>query len=64
MKLAMVGLGKMGMNMARRLLQKGHEVVAYNRTAEKTDEIVKEGATGAYTWPSCSIHSNHPESSG
>jgi 6-phosphogluconate dehydrogenase len=49
MKLAMVGLGKMGMNMARRLLQKGHEVVAYNRTAEKTDEIVKEGATGAYT---------------
>ncbi len=48
MKLAMVGLGKMGMNMARRLLQKGHEVVAYNRTHDKIDEIVKEGAIGAY----------------
>ena len=49
MKLAMVGLGRMGMNMARRLLQGGHEVVAYNRTREKTDRIVGEGATGAYS---------------
>jgi len=48
MKLAMVGLGKMGMNMARRLLQKGHAVAAYNRTQGKVDEIVKEGATGVY----------------
>ncbi|MBI4964000.1 MAG: decarboxylating 6-phosphogluconate dehydrogenase [Desulfomonile tiedjei] len=48
MKLAMVGLGRMGMNMARRLLQKGHEVVAYNRTLKKVDEIEKEGAIGAY----------------
>ncbi|MBI5250429.1 MAG: decarboxylating 6-phosphogluconate dehydrogenase [Desulfomonile tiedjei] len=48
MKLAMVGLGRMGMNMARRLIQTGHEVVAYNRTGEKIDEIVKEGAIGAY----------------
>ena len=49
MQLAMVGLGRMGMNMARRLLRGGHEVVAYNRTPQKTDEIVKEGAVGAYT---------------
>jgi len=48
MKLAMVGLGRMGMNMARRLLRSGHEVVAYNRTRGKTDEVVKEGATGVY----------------
>lgn len=48
MKLAMVGLGRMGMNMARRLIQTGHDLVAYNRTGEKTDEIVKEGAIGAY----------------
>ncbi|MBF0525089.1 MAG: decarboxylating 6-phosphogluconate dehydrogenase [Deltaproteobacteria bacterium] len=48
MKLAMVGLGRMGMNMARRLLQRGHELAAYNRTPEKTDEIVKAGATGVY----------------
>jgi 6-phosphogluconate dehydrogenase len=48
MELAMVGLGKMGMNMARRLVRTGHKVVAYNRTREKTDDIVKEGALGAY----------------
>jgi len=49
MQIAIVGLGRMGMNMARRLLNGGHEVVAYNRTAEKTDKMVKEGATGAYS---------------
>ena len=51
MQLAMIGLGRMGMNMARRLLLEGHEVVAYNRTAEKTDQLVKDGATGAYSLP-------------
>lgn len=49
MKAGMVGLGKMGMNMARRLLQRGHEVVAFNRSPEKVDEIVKEGAEGSYS---------------
>lgn len=49
MQIAMVGLGRMGMNMARRLLHGGHEVIAYNRTREKTDEMVKEGAIGAYS---------------
>ncbi len=38
----------MGMNMFRRLLDSGHEVVAYNRTARKTEEIAREGATAAY----------------
>jgi 6-phosphogluconate dehydrogenase len=49
MKLAMIGLGRMGMNMARRLLAGNHEVVAYNRTAEKTNQLVKEQAVGAYS---------------
>lgn len=49
MQIAMVGLGRMGMNMARRLLQGGHEVVAYNRTASKTEEIVREGAIGSFS---------------
>ncbi len=49
MKLAMVGLGKMGMNMARRLLKNGHEVTAYNRTPQKTDELSQEGAEAAYS---------------
>ena len=48
MKIGMIGLGRMGMNMAKRLLQGGHEVVAYNRTPEKTEEIVKEGAAGSF----------------
>jgi len=49
MQIAMVGLGRMGMNMARRLLQGKHEVFAYNRTPAKTKEIEKEGAIGAYS---------------
>lgn len=47
MQIGIVGLGRMGMNMARRLLKGGHEVVAYNRTYEKTKEIESEGAKGA-----------------
>lgn len=49
MKIAMIGLGRMGMNMARRLLQGGHTVVAYNRTPRKTDEMTREGAIPAYS---------------
>ncbi len=49
MRIAMIGLGRMGMNMARRLLQDGHEVVAYNRTPQKTEEIAREGAIAAYS---------------
>lgn len=49
MKLAMIGLGKMGFNMAKRLLQGGHDVVVYNRTREKTDELAQEGAIPAYS---------------
>jgi 6-phosphogluconate dehydrogenase len=49
MKLAMIGLGRMGMNMARRLLAGNHEVIAYNRTAEKTNQLVEEHAVGAYS---------------
>lgn len=39
----------MGMNMAKRLLQGGHQVVAFNRTPGKTDQLAKEGAIGAYS---------------
>lgn len=49
MELALIGLGKMGMNMAKRLLKGGHAVTAYNRTPQKTEEIMKDGATGAFT---------------
>jgi len=50
MKIAMIGLGRMGMNMAKRLLRGGHDVVAFNRSPEKTDTMVKkEKAIGAYS---------------
>jgi 6-phosphogluconate dehydrogenase len=47
--LAIVGLGRMGGNMARRLHLAGHRVVAFNRSPEKTREIMAEGLEGAFT---------------
>jgi 6-phosphogluconate dehydrogenase len=49
MKIGMIGLGRMGMNMARRLLLGGHRITAYNRTPDKTRELVKDGAEGAFS---------------
>jgi len=49
MRIGFVGLGRMGANMVRRLVRDGHEVVAYNRTPEKTREIMAEGAEGAFS---------------
>src|SRR3954451_11884159 len=49
MRIGFIGLGRMGANMVRRLLRDGHQVVAYNRTPEKTKEIVGEGAEGAFS---------------
>ncbi len=47
MRLAMIGLGRMGGNMSERLMKGGHEVVVYDRTAEVTQRYVALGATGA-----------------
>jgi 6-phosphogluconate dehydrogenase len=44
MDVAMVGLGRMGGNMARRLLRGGHRVVVWNRTFAKAQELEGEGA--------------------
>ncbi len=44
MDVAMVGLGRMGGNMARRLLRGGHRVVVWNRTYAKAQELASEGA--------------------
>jgi 6-phosphogluconate dehydrogenase len=48
MRIGFIGLGRMGGNMTRRLLRDGHEVVAYNRTPEKTKEIATEGAEPSF----------------
>ena len=49
MRIGFVGLGRMGANMVRRLVRDGHEVVAFNRTPERTREIMAEGAEGAFS---------------
>ena len=47
MRLAMIGLGRMGGNMSERLIKGGHEVVVYARKAEEVQRYVSKGATGA-----------------
>jgi 6-phosphogluconate dehydrogenase len=49
MQLGIVGLGRMGGNIARRLMQHGHEVAVYDRNAETVDQLAKEHATPAHS---------------
>lgn len=49
MQLGMVGLGRMGGNMTRRLLRGGHEVLVYDRDSEAVGAAVKAGAAGSST---------------
>lgn len=44
MELGMIGIGRMGANMAQRLVRAGHKVVGYARTASTVEQRVKEGA--------------------
>ncbi|WP_145008935.1 phosphogluconate dehydrogenase (NAD(+)-dependent, decarboxylating) [Pseudomonas oryzihabitans] len=47
MQLGIIGLGRMGGNIARRLMKHGHEVVVYDRSAETVAGLGKEGAIAA-----------------
>jgi 6-phosphogluconate dehydrogenase len=47
MQIAMIGLGRMGGNMVRRLLRGGHQCVVFDRNPEAAAELGKEGAVGA-----------------
>lgn len=47
MQFGMIGLGRMGANMARRLMRAGHQLVVFDRSASAVADLVKEGATGA-----------------
>ncbi len=47
MKMGMIGLGRMGANMVRRLMRDGHECVVYDVRPESVDALAQEGATGA-----------------
>lgn len=47
MQVGMIGLGRMGSNLVRRLIADGHQCVVFDVDAALTDELVAEGATGA-----------------
>ena len=49
MRIGFIGLGRMGANMCRRLMQDGHQIVAYNRSPEKTQELATEGAEPSFS---------------
>lgn len=49
MKLAMIGVGKMGYNLALNMMDNGHQVVAHDASSEQVDKIAADGAIGAYT---------------
>jgi len=47
MQIGMIGLGRMGANMVRRLVKDGHQCVVYDRAPEAVQQLAKEKATGA-----------------
>jgi 6-phosphogluconate dehydrogenase len=49
MQLGMIGLGRMGSNLVRRLMRDGHHCVAYDRNPDVVKGLVAEGADGAYS---------------
>src|SRR5690348_1630170 len=49
MQVGMIGLGRMGANLVRRLMRDGHRCVAYNRSPNPVRQLEAEGAEGAYS---------------
>ncbi len=47
MQLGMIGLGRMGANMVRRLIRNGHDCVVFDRSQQAVSELVKENAVGS-----------------
>jgi 6-phosphogluconate dehydrogenase len=47
MQLGMIGLGRMGANMVRRLIKGGHQCVVFDRSPEVVQGLVKDQATGS-----------------
>lgn len=60
MELGMIGLGRMGADMVRRLQLGGHRIVVHNRSREPIDELAAEGAVGAYTVDELVSHLQSP----
>ena len=47
MQLGMIGLGRMGANMVRRLLAGGHQCVVFDRSPQAIEELTEDNAVGA-----------------
>src|SRR5208282_437421 len=47
MQIGMIGLGRMGANMVRRLMKDGHQCVVFDRSPDAVNDLVKEKAVGA-----------------
>jgi len=60
MQLGMVGLGRMGANMVRRLMRGGHQCVVFDRNPEARDAVVKEGAVNAISLKDFAAKLNPP----
>jgi 6-phosphogluconate dehydrogenase len=60
MQLGMIGLGRMGANMVRRLLKNGQTCAVFNRSPGPVNELVKEGATGATSLADLVTKLEHP----
>src|SRR5262245_61406301 len=51
MELGMIGLGRMGANMVRRLIKNGHTCVVYDRSSEAVNKLVQDKAIGTTSLP-------------
>ncbi|HYX30703.1 MAG TPA: decarboxylating 6-phosphogluconate dehydrogenase [Pyrinomonadaceae bacterium] len=60
MQLGMIGLGRMGANMVRRLMRGGHECVVWDLSADNVKAIASEGAVGASSIDDLIIKLNKP----
>lgn len=60
MKLAMIGLGRMGGNMAERLVKAGHEIVAYDREPDAVEDSHKRGSIPAHSLAEVAASLDHP----
>jgi 6-phosphogluconate dehydrogenase len=55
-QIGMVGLGRMGANMVRRLIRGGHECIVFNRTQERVKELVRKVRSAPPRWKSWLPH--------
>jgi len=62
MELGIVGLGRMGANMARRLMADGHRIVAYDVNPDAVSELAGEGAEGVSSLKDLAAALTHPRS--